>query len=154
MQVGGGCLPGGGQHPFQGLPFIRFFIVQQDSFLEGHHQKSFPHGSHRLYRHLPEDRVPEYLLPGLARMVFQIRGDVLSHIQGFLPHLLVDELLLMIFQALSFPGFEISRGLVEVVQQTVRKKAKNEQNRYQRNDSRYDSQQQDLEGEPLENRVV
>jgi hypothetical protein len=87
-------------------------------------------------------------------MIFHISSDVLGHIQGFLPHLLVDELVLVPFQALSLLSPEISEGLVEIIQQTLGKKAEDKQNGHQRDYSPHYSQQQDLTGEPLENRVV
>jgi hypothetical protein len=87
-------------------------------------------------------------------MIFHIGSDVLGHIQGFLAHLLVDELMLLAFQALSFPGLEVTQGLVEIVQQALGKKAKDNENGDQGNYARHNSQEQDLVREFLKNRAA
>ena len=87
-------------------------------------------------------------------MAFHIRGNVLSHIQGFLTHLLTDDLVLVAFQPLSLLSLNVRDGLVQILQQVLGKQAKDKQNEGQGNDPRHYPQSQDLTGETLEKRQV
>jgi hypothetical protein len=87
-------------------------------------------------------------------MVLHVLGDILSHIQGFLAHLLVHEPVLLAFQPLPFLGLEVSDGVMKIFEQSLGKQPKNEEDENEGDDSCNSSQQQYLAGESLENRML
>jgi hypothetical protein len=94
-----------------------------------------------------------HFLPSLPGMVFYIQVEILSYIQGFLSHLLMNEPVLLFFQPLSFPGLEVSDGLMQIVKQAFGKQTKNEEHGYQRDESRHDTEVENPGVEALKKRM-